>query len=158
MGNYLFTNDSKPEAKAVAETPEAEPEAKAAVTRLSEAKTPRVIHCSEPWYTHIREGRKPVEGRKASPTWADIAEGDELIFTSAADEEQSFTARVTGVTRYEGPGALRRYLEGETLARALPGVETLDAGEAVYLQWSTAEEIDRYGMMGIQVAVTAEAH
>lgn len=130
MGNYLFTNDSKPEA--VAETPEAEPE----------AKTPRVIHCSEPWYTHIREGRKTVEGRKASPT----------------DEEQSFTARVTGVMRYEDPGALRRYLEGETLARALPGVETLDAGEAVYLQWSTAKEIDRYGMLGIQIAVTAEAH
>lgn len=112
------------------------------------------IECSEPWFTHIREGRKPVEGRKASPTWAGLAPGDRLQFVSVSGE--SFAAEVTGVRRYgPGPGALRRYLEGEGLARALPGVETYEAGEAVYLQWSTREEIERYGVLGIQLRLLA---
>jgi len=134
------------------------PDATAPDATAPDATVPRVIDCDEPWFTHIREGRKPVEGRKASPTWADIEVGNVLVFRNAADGEHCFVARVTGVTRYEGPGALRRYLEGETLARALPGVEDLDAGEAVYLQWSTREEIDRYGMLGIQIAVTMEGY
>jgi len=113
----------------------------------------RPIDCSEPWFTHIREGRKPVEGRKASETWRGVSTGDILFFRDPADPSKTFRARVTGVAHYEGPGALRKYLEGETLARALPGVATLEEGEAVYLAWSTREEIDANGMLGIQVEV-----
>jgi ASC-1-like (ASCH) protein len=119
----------------------------------------RVVDCKEPWYTHILEGRKPVEGRKASPTWVNVCPGEILIFrdpdsVGKGRVSRIFSVQVTGVTRYEaGPGALRRYLEGESLARALPGIATLEEGEAVYLQWSSAEEIEKYGMLGIQVKV-----
>ena len=113
------------------------------------------IDCSEPWFTHIAEGRKPVEGKKNSPTWKGVAAGDRVTFRDPGSG-RTFLAAVTGVNVYApGPGALRRYLEGEGLARALPGVATLADGEAVYTQpgWSTHEEVERYGMLGIQVEV-----
>jgi ASC-1-like (ASCH) protein len=113
-----------------------------------------VIDCSEPWFTHILEGRKPVEGRKASEKRGKVAVGDVVVFRDPADQMKTFLARVTAVTRYEGPGALRKYLEGETLARALPGVESFEAGEKVYLAFGwTHEEIDKNGMLGIQIQV-----
>ncbi len=114
---------------------------------------PRTIDCREPWFTHIREGRKPVEGRKASKTWGSVSVGEILLFRDPANPEKTFRAKVTGITRYEGPGALRKYLEGEGLSRALPGVTSIEDGMAVYLSWSTHEEIDACGMMGIQIEV-----
>ncbi len=113
---------------------------------------PRIIDTNEPWFTHILEGRKPVEGRKGSPTWCSVKAGDVLRFRDPADHSRTFLAEVTGVTRYDG---LRAYLVGETLARALPGVKTLEEGEAIYLKWSTADEIAKYGMLGIQVRVVS---
>lgn len=126
------------------------------------AETPREtkIEVSEPWFTHIREGRKPVEGRKASPTWTGVKVGDILAFHSPAvlgrDPSEPFKAEVTAITKYEpGPNALRRYLEGETLDRALPGVESVEAGEAICLAFPgwTQEVVDEHGMLGFQLRV-----
>jgi ASC-1-like (ASCH) protein len=110
----------------------------------------------DPWYEHLRTGAKPVEGRKASPTWVSIREGDTIAIRSGTSQ---FCATVTGVAEYRSTAAtavaglacLRAFLEAETLARALPGVRTIDDGIKTYLQWFTAEDIGRYGMLGIQV-------
>lgn len=116
------------------------------------------MHVAEPWHNHIKMGRKPVEGRKASPTWGGVAEGDIIRVIGGAGGADVVVAQVTGVTRYgPGPTTLRDYLAGETLARALPGVETFEEGAAIYLQWSTAEEIEGLGMLGIQLEVLAAA-
>lgn len=108
----------------------------------------RTIYCSEPWFSLIREGRKPVEGRKCSPSWSGVSVGDVLVFQNG---DESFRARVVKVNHYDAPDALQKYLQGEGLDRALPGVTSIEEGERIYLQWSTREEIDQYGMMGIQV-------
>lgn len=105
------------------------------------------IDCQEPWFTLVKRGIKPVEGRKNSPKYQAMKPGDALIFTY---ENQHFETTITAIHHYK---SVEKYLEGETLARALPGVKTFEEGVKIYLQWSTREEIERHGFLGIQVKV-----
>ncbi len=121
----------------------------------------RSAECAEPWFTHIREGRKTVEGRKAGGSWRDVQAGETIVINKKERGAivDSFSVRVVSVARYEaGPGALRRFLEGETLGRTLPGIATLEEGEKVYagLPGWTADSIERHGMLGIRVQVLHE--
>ena len=103
------------------------------------------MHCQEPWFSLIREGRKPVEGRKASPDYTKIEVSDTIEFFCG---NESFQAQVVGINRYS---SLEVYLENETLERALPGVSSIDEGVKIYLQWSTKEQIKKHGFLGIQL-------
>lgn len=109
------------------------------------------MYIDEPYFSLIKSGKKPVEGRKNSPTWSKIKPGD-LIEIECSGKE-SFTVLVTGITKYISEDPLHDYLVGETLDRCLPGIKTIDEGKKIYLQWSTKEEIIKCGMMGIQVKV-----
>lgn len=115
------------------------------------------MHVTEPWFSHIKEGRKPVEGRKMFGTWSKLKVGDIIHMKNGNDR---FDVKVTGLTVYppslEDP--LTSYLESEALERALPGVNSLEEGRRIYLQWSTEEEIHQKGMMGIQVEVIPECY
>jgi len=46
-------------------------------------------------------------------------------------------------------------LKKETIERALPddSIKTIEDGLAVYRQWSTQEDIEKYGFLGIQIFV-----
>jgi len=103
------------------------------------------IHCQNPWFTYIKQGRKTVEGRKGLPKYANWQKGDKLVFFLDDDE---FETTVTGINRYD---SIEEYLQGETIERALPGVLTMEEGVKIYLQWSTRAEIHKYGFLGIQV-------
>lgn len=103
------------------------------------------IHCQEPWFSLIRDGQKPVEGRKASPSYTRIKSGDTIEFFCG---NEFFLAQATGINCYS---SLEEYLEKETLERALPGVSSFDEGIKIYLQWSTREQINKHGFLGIQV-------
>lgn len=107
------------------------------------------MHVAEPYHSLIKSGRKPVEGRKMSPKWLQIKVGD--IITMTCENKESFNVLVTGITKYFSDDSLKDYLIGETLERCLPGITSIEEGKNIYLQWSTKEEIDKYGMMGIQV-------
>jgi len=110
-----------------------------------------IIECSNPWFTLIKQGIKPVEGRKANSKWNSIKKGDIITFTDGKDGK--FDALVTDVNPYHSPNALQKYLEAETLARALPGITTIEEGMKIYHTWSTPEEIEETGFLGIQVKV-----
>ena len=103
------------------------------------------IHCQEPWFSLIRQGKKPVEGRKASPSYKSIKVDDTIEFFGG---QESFICVVEAINRYS---SLEEYLRCETLERALPGVKTMDEGIRIYLQWSTREQINKHGFLGIQV-------
>ena len=68
------------------------------------------------------------------------------MFYNGKGEE--FTAMVEKIDMFKD---LNDYLNTVTLAKALPGVENIDQGIATYLQWSTKEEIEHYGFLGIWV-------
>lgn len=105
------------------------------------------IHCQEPWFSLLRSGKKPVEGRKNSPLYQRIKVGDSIEFFCG---RESFVALVVGINRYT---SVAEYLEHETLARALPGVLNMKEGLTIYHAWNTPEEIARNGFLGIQVQV-----
>jgi len=103
------------------------------------------MHCQDPWFSLIRAGKKPVEGRKASPSHTKITVGDTIEFFCG---QERFLCLVEGINRYK---SLEEYLQCETLERALPGVRTIEEGIRIYLQWSTKEQINKHGFLGIQV-------
>ena len=104
---------------------------------------PTVINVSEPWFTYLLTGQKTVEGRKGSPKWTHLEVGDGVIFRDASNPTRQFPARIIEITHYVGDDALRDYLVGETLERTLPGVHSLEEGEAIYHQLSRPEEISQ---------------
>lgn len=103
------------------------------------------IHCKDPWFSLIRQGVKPVEGRKNTHTYKKIKVGDHINFTNG---EESFVALVTEIRNY---ASLEEYFSDVTLEKALPGVKTVEEGLAIYHEWSTPENIKQYGFLGIFV-------
>lgn len=106
------------------------------------------LECSEPYFSQVRRGEKTVEGRKGTTRWDKIKEGDIVIF----DDEKGHTFRTKAIKINRYPD-IRSYLESETLERALPGVKTIEEGIAVYLQWSTEDEVFLHGFLGITIEV-----
>lgn len=101
------------------------------------------IHCDEPWFSYIRQGIKPVEGRKGTHTYKKIKVGDKINFSNG---QESFIADVTEIREYD---SIEKYLEDVTLEKALPGIKSIEEGLNVYYQWSTEEKIRQYGFLGI---------
>lgn len=103
------------------------------------------IHCEDPWFSYIRKGVKPVEGRKKTHTYAKIKVGDQINFSNG---KENFMAKVTEIRDYP---SLEVYLEDVTLEKALPGVKSMEEALQVYYQWTTEEKIKQYGFLGIFV-------
>lgn len=103
------------------------------------------IHCDDPWFTMIRQGVKPVEGRKGTHTYKKIKAGDRINFSNG---KESFLADVTEVRSY---ASIEEYLQDVTVEKALPGVKTVQEALDIYFQWSTEEKIRQYGFLGIFV-------
>jgi ASC-1-like (ASCH) protein len=63
------------------------------------------IHCDDPWFSYIRQGIKPVEGRKATHSYKKIKAGDFINFTNG---KESFVAAVTEIREYP---SIEQYLD-----------------------------------------------
>lgn len=103
------------------------------------------LHCQNPWFNLIRDGKKTVEGRKNLPKFRTWRPGDHLIFQH---KNEQFSTRIVALRRYKN---LSEYLNTEGFQRVLPGVESFDEAMHIYLQWSTEEEIAKYGFLAIEV-------
>jgi ASC-1-like (ASCH) protein len=110
-----------------------------------------ILLCAEPWFSKLESGLKPVEGRKGQPKYRLIKPGDKVVFCCVGQNRQ-FIATVSKVDSFKN---LDEYLTTVTLAKALPGVETLEEGRKIYHQWSTDEEINHYGFLGIWITHVA---
>ena len=103
------------------------------------------IHCEDPWFSYIRQGVKPVEGRQKTHTYKNIRAGDQINFTNG---KESFVANVSEVREYP---SIEDYLEDVTLDRALPGIKSIEEALNIYYRWTSAEKIKQYGFLGIFV-------
>jgi ASC-1-like (ASCH) protein len=101
--------------------------------------------CDEPWFSFIRQGVKPVEGRKNSPKYQQIKPGDIIDFSNG---KENFLAIVTKIKSYN---SLEEYLSDVTFQKALPSVSSFEEAVKTYHQWSTPEEIRTHGFLGIFV-------
>lgn len=114
---------------------------------ISDHSSQLKLTCEEPWFSYIRKGIKPVEGRKNSPKHQNISAGDLIEFSNG---NESFLVRVSEVRKYQ---TLEDYLRDVTFQKALPGVSSFEEAVKVYHQWSTTEEIKKYGFLGIFVKI-----
>jgi len=103
--------------------------------------------CNEPWFTYIRSGLKPVEGRKNSPKYKKIQVGDFIHFSNGTEH---FLSQVTEIRPYS---SLEEYLHDVTISKALPNISSFEEAINIYLQWSTPDEIKQHGFLGIFVKV-----
>ena len=103
------------------------------------------IHCEEPWFSLIRQGKKTVEGRKNTHSYRKIKPGDQINFMNGTD---SFLASVLEIRKYP---SLDEYFKDVTLEKALPGVSTVDEGKNIYYEWNPEEKIREFGFLGIFV-------
>ena len=71
--------------------------------------------------------------------------GDYIKFFYGSD---NFVAQVIEVKKFS---TLEEYLNTVTLEKALPGIATVEEAVKIYLQWSSREEIEKYGFLGIFV-------
>lgn len=101
------------------------------------------LHCDEPWFSYIRKGIKPVEGRKNSPKYQKIQINDLIDFSNGNDH---FRAIVTEIRSYP---SLEDYLNDVTIQKALPNISSLEEAIDIYHQWSTPDEIRKHGFLGI---------
>ena len=117
------------------------------------------IECAKEWYDAIVAGDKVVEGRPAKvdpkkKTVMDLRIG-ELVKLVRGNSDKTVTdegavLRITYLKQYP---TFRKMIKKETLARILPGKETIDDGIAVYRQWYNEEKEKKNGVLAIGVEV-----
>lgn len=110
------------------------------------------IHCDDPWFTYIQQGTKKVEGRKGKEIYRALKPGSVVRF-HCDNPPREFLAQVDRVDSFV---SLEDYLNGVGLENALPSVETMAEGKKIYLQWSSEQEIEEMGFLGIWVSVLSK--
>lgn len=106
---------------------------------------------SEPWFSLIKCGLKTTEGRLNKGDFAEMKRGDIITFTNdemASLGTRSFQVRITSKRHYT---SFEEYLQGETLKRALPPIDTIENGVAVYHQYYTPEDAAKFGIVAIRI-------
>lgn len=106
---------------------------------------------SEPWFSLIKCGLKTTEGRLNKGDFVEMKRGDTITFTNDEMKSlgtRSFQVRITSKRHYS---TFEEYLKGETLKRALPPVDTIEQGVAVYHQYYTPEDEAKFGIVAIRM-------
>ena len=101
--------------------------------------------CDEPWFSFIRKGIKPVEGRKNSPKYQKIQVDDFIDFSNGKEHFRVIVTEIRVYTSLEG------YLNDVTIQKALPTISSFEDAVKIYHQWSTPDEIQTHGFLGIFV-------
>jgi hypothetical protein len=114
-----------------------------------------------PWVERIRDGTQTVVCQIKSSKWSSLAVGDTLVISdigaSVGGLMPGFKVEIAEIVEYPaGEHATRRYLAGETLAKAMPGADrwTLRAGPVEYLRPSSCwpmEEADKHGIIAFRL-------
>lgn len=113
---------------------------------------------NEPWFGHIRDGAKVVEGRLNKSWVRDLKPGVLIEFTKVNPDpddstKQTITVEVTDVL-HELDGkklTFEKLFDHAGLENVLPGIETYNDGLAVYRQWYSADKEKECGVIGIYV-------
>ena len=102
-------------------------------------------HCQEPWFSHIASGRKTVEGRCYQKDYVKMEVGDQIEFYNDAGDTSEVV--IIDIVPYD---TFEAYLVAEGLETCLPGVETLEAGVAVYRKYFTPE-MEACGVVALHI-------
>ena len=104
---------------------------------------------SEPWFSLIKLGLKTCEGRLNKSEFAKMVVGDIIVFENKDFQiPRTIKVQIVGITHYD---TFQSYLESETLALCLPGMDTLTEGLGVYYKYFSMEDEIKYGIVAIKL-------
>lgn len=111
---------------------------------------PRLVkHVSEPWFSLIASGVKTVEGRLEKGDFLNLTAGSVIVWTN---DDLGFSrkaaTKVASVKRYP---TFRAYLRGETVAKALPTVKSVDKGVSIYRAYYDSAAEKEHGVLAIRL-------
>ena len=86
---------------------------------------------SDPWFEHIKSGRKIYEGRRYWDKTKDIKPGDTIEFKSVTSGD-TFEKKVKNITICD---TFEHALNTFPLQNILPGIQTIEEGVQVYLKY-----------------------
>ena len=99
--------------------------------------TTYALSLSDPWFDAVRDGRKLYEGRRLTERMRAVKLGDVLDVAHHSDPTRArFQRTVVSIDIFPTFEAALRALP---LDRVLPGVESVEAGVAVYFKYVRLE-------------------
>ncbi|WOL00399.1 hypothetical protein Cni_G09112 [Canna indica] len=104
------------------------------------------LHVQEPFFSQLRAGLKTVEGRCAIGDYNRIERGSLILCNKC------LLLEVQHVNHYS---SFSEMLQVETLAKVLPGVETIEHGVQIYRKFYTEEKEKSNGVLAISVSKSA---
>jgi ASC-1-like (ASCH) protein len=109
-----------------------------------------IFHVQEPWFSHIKEGRKTVEGRLNKGRFSNLREGDIVTWMNNDNNiNRMFKTKIVYIKKYN---TFSRMIEVEGLETVLPGIKTIDKGvKNIYRKFYSEEKEDKYGVLAIKV-------
>jgi ASC-1-like (ASCH) protein len=109
-----------------------------------------IFHVQEPWFSHIKEGRKTVEGRLNKGRFSNLRAGDIVTWINNDNNtRRMFKTRIVYIKKYN---TFSRMIEVEGLEKVLPGIETIDKGvKDIYRKFYSEKKEDTYGVLAIKV-------
>lgn len=103
-----------------------------------------------PWFKHIRNGVKTVEGRLNKGLFARLNIGDIITWVHKGKKCK------TQVTFKHEYSTFRELLENETLKNVLPGIFNIDEGVKIYRQYYDKKREKKHGVVAIGMALVNE--
>lgn len=104
-----------------------------------------VINVQNPWFTHIKQGRKTIEGRLNKGQFAQLKVGQIVMWENAGQKVK------TKLVRIEKYNTFSDMLVNEGLRHAVPGKETLKDGVDVYRGFYSEAKEAEFGVLAIEV-------
>lgn len=111
-----------------------------------------------PVLTSIKNGSKPVEGRKNSPFYQKIKKDDIILFEAKRESDNDLKELYCCVTYIHKYRTLEDYLEKEGYKKTLPWTNSMEEALQSYNSWTRPEDrnflLQKYGysFLGIGVA------
>ena len=105
-----------------------------------------VVKVRRRWFDAIESGLKTVEGRKGSLTFVNVKVGDYFRFVSS--DGRTYLTKISNIVPYP---SVESYLLTEGLNKTLPGVKTLEEGVAIYNEFWTPEDVEKYGVLAFHL-------
>jgi ASC-1-like (ASCH) protein len=101
----------------------------------------------QPWFNHIKDGKKIVEGRLFKDDIKEMNEGDTIIFKCPDDSNLEITVSIIKIVKYNN---FEDYLRAERLKNCLPGVKKISDGKDIYYNFYSKNDEKKYGVAAIR--------
>jgi ASC-1-like (ASCH) protein len=100
------------------------------------------VNVQEPYFTHIKNGIKKVEGRLNKSKFLEMKIGDEILLNEEVKLE------ITNKTIYK---SFKEMIAFEGIKNVIPDAKSLDEAEGVYYKFYSKEDENSFGVSAIEV-------